>query len=142
MDLAFEGLGLTAFIAANRLATAPFLFCSPYGVFGLSTYGRLDGSVGAIREVKTSRVAPSASRPIASVMQHSERVGPGAGCSRQARRSHGLTRELSGQFPTLDVGLSVANEGWGLGPVVSFVAVILIIGFAVVAVGWAIGRDV
>lgn len=65
-----EGLGLMGFIGANLPATAHFLFCLPYGVFGLSTYGRLDGSVEGFRELKRARVAPSASRTIASVMQH------------------------------------------------------------------------
>jgi hypothetical protein len=41
----------------------------------------------------------------------------------------------------LILGFQLQMTAGGLGRVVSFVAVILIIGFAVVAVGWAIGRD-
>lgn len=47
MDLAFEGLGLMGFIGVNRLATGPFLFCTPYGVFGPSrSWLQSTGEVG------------------------------------------------------------------------------------------------
>jgi hypothetical protein len=42
----------------------------------------------------------------------------------------------------LDAEPSMANGGWDFTPAVTFAAVILIIGFAVVAAGWAIRRDV
>lgn len=45
-------------------------------------------------------------------------------------------------LPALNAELSMANDGRDLTPVVTFIAVILIIGFAVVAAGWAIGRDI
>ncbi len=42
-------------------------------------------------------------------------------------------------FPMLDAELSI---GWDLTPAVTFIAVIVIIGFAVIAAGWTIKRDV
>jgi hypothetical protein len=45
-------------------------------------------------------------------------------------------------FPILSAGLSIANDGWDLTPALTFIAVVLIVGFAVVAAGWAIKRDV
>jgi hypothetical protein len=45
-------------------------------------------------------------------------------------------------FPVLDAELSIANDGLDLTPAVTFIAVILIIGFAVIAAGWTIKRDV
>jgi hypothetical protein len=44
--------------------------------------------------------------------------------------------------PMLDAGLSIASDDWDFTPVATFIAVILIIGFAVVAAGWTIKRDV
>ena len=37
---------------------------------------------------------------------------------------------------------SMTNDGWDFTPAVAVIVVILIIGFAVVAAGWAIKRDV
>ena len=45
-------------------------------------------------------------------------------------------------FPMLGAKLSIANDDWDLTPAITFIAVILIIGFAVVAAGWAIKRDI
>jgi hypothetical protein len=45
-------------------------------------------------------------------------------------------------FRMMDAELSIANDGWDLTPAVTFIAVILIIGFAVIAAGWTIKRDV
>jgi hypothetical protein len=38
--------------------------------------------------------------------------------------------------------LSAANDGWTIGPALTVIAVILIIGFAIVAAVWSIRRDV
>jgi hypothetical protein len=35
-----------------------------------------------------------------------------------------------------------ANDGWSIGPAVTFIAVILIVGFAIAAAAWTIKRDV
>ena len=45
-------------------------------------------------------------------------------------------------LPMLGSEQSIGNEGWDLSPVVASIAVILIIGFAVVAAGSAMKRDV
>ena len=45
-------------------------------------------------------------------------------------------------FPEFVAEPSIANDSWDLTPAVTFIAVILIIGFAVVAAGWAIKRDI
>jgi len=37
---------------------------------------------------------------------------------------------------------TITADGWDLAPVVTIVAVVLIIGFAVAAAGWVIKRDV
>lgn len=37
---------------------------------------------------------------------------------------------------------TITSDGWDLAPVVTIVAVVLIIGFAVAAAGWVIKRDV
>jgi uncharacterized membrane protein HdeD (DUF308 family) len=45
-------------------------------------------------------------------------------------------------LPALAVALLLANDGWGLSLVETLVAVFVIVGFAVAAVGWTIRRDV
>lgn len=45
-------------------------------------------------------------------------------------------------FLMLDAGLSIPGDDWDLTPVATLIAIILIIGFAVVAAGWVINRDV
>ncbi len=37
---------------------------------------------------------------------------------------------------------TINGDGWDLAPVLTFIAVVLIIGFAVAAAGWVIKRDV
>lgn len=100
MDVASKALVVWPYRGAYLLATAHFLDCPPYGVFGLSTYGTA-GWFGR-------RLPRGQDKPCRA-------------------------------FRCWVIG---CNSRWGFSPVVSFVAVILIIGFAVVAVGWAIGRDV
>lgn len=62
--------------------------------------------------------------------------------AQQTRGGHGVTAGFLGGSPTLDAGFSVATSAGVFSSVVSVVAVILIIGFAVVAIGRTIGRDV
>jgi hypothetical protein len=38
--------------------------------------------------------------------------------------------------------LSAANDRWTIGPVITVIAVILIIGFAIAAAAWSVRRDV
>lgn len=45
-------------------------------------------------------------------------------------------------LPMLNAEPSMVNGGWDFTPTVTFAAVVMIIGFAVVAAGWAIRRDV
>jgi len=42
----------------------------------------------------------------------------------------------------LEVEPTINGDGWDLAPVLTFIAVVLIIGFAVAAAGWVIKRDV
>ena len=45
-------------------------------------------------------------------------------------------------LPSATVGLLLARDAWNLGFIETFAAVVLIIGFAVVATGWTIRHDV
>jgi hypothetical protein len=42
----------------------------------------------------------------------------------------------------LEAEPTVTRDGWELAPIVTIIAVVLIIGFAVAAAGWVIKRDV
>jgi len=42
----------------------------------------------------------------------------------------------------LSIDLPNASDGWPIGPVVTFIVVILIVGFAIAAAAWTIRRDV
>lgn len=42
----------------------------------------------------------------------------------------------------LEAEPTINGDGWDLAPVLTFIAVVLIIGFAVAAAGWVIKRDV
>jgi hypothetical protein len=44
--------------------------------------------------------------------------------------------------PVPAVALLIANDGWGLSLTETLIAVCLIVGFAVLAAGWTIRRDI